>query len=127
MSKRPRSKVLLIHEDAVALHLWKQYLLSETEAIDVHSTDSVMLEEVQSIHPDLIVLGRTSTACDSHYSEGLRSYLTVHPTKVLVIMAWRHLEDLELAVQFGADDVLATPFSRKEFIYRISALLPRRE
>ncbi|MDA1054569.1 MAG: hypothetical protein O3C40_29410 [Planctomycetota bacterium] len=98
-------------------------MLSKDEAIEVYSADSVTLEEVQYIHPDLIVLGGTSTGSDDEYSEVLRGYLTARPTKVLVVMPWTQLDDLERAVQFGADDVLATPFSPKEFINRINGLL----
>jgi DNA-binding response OmpR family regulator len=123
MSTHPPKRVLLINRDVVELGRWKQYVLTKDQEVEVYSADSVTLEELQYIHPDLIVLGRTSTGSDDEYSEVLRNYLTVGPTKVLVVMAWAQLDDLERAVQFGADDVLATPFSPKEFIHRIDALL----
>lgn len=123
MSTLPTNKVLLFNRDVNELDRWEQCLLDKEGAFEVRVSTLVTLEELQQIAPDLIVFGHTPTASDDACAEVLRSYIAVRPTKLLIVMAWTRLDDLERAVQFGADDVLASPFSPTEFIHRIDALL----
>lgn len=123
MSTRPTNRLFLFNRDAGELGRWKEHLLSKEDAFEVHSATSVTREELQHVAPDLIIFGRTPTAHEDEHADVLRSYLTVRPTKLLVVMAWKQLGDLEQAVQLGADDVLAPPFGPEEFNLRIDALL----
>jgi DNA-binding response OmpR family regulator len=76
-------------------------------------------------HPDLILLDWMIPALNG--LEVLRRLRQVSPTPVLMLTARSEEADRVLGLELGADDYLTKPFSMRELVARVHALLRRVE
>lgn len=91
-----------------------------------HVSDGVAAVRMHALeHPDLVVLDWMLPKMDG--LEVLRRIRQSAPTPVLMLTARGEEADRVIGLELGADDYLTKPFSVREFIARVRALLRRAE
>jgi DNA-binding response OmpR family regulator len=116
----------LLVEDAQDLAL---VVLRELEAVGyqtLHSADGIAaLELLAGEQPDLVILDWMLPRLDG--LEVLRRLRQLAPTPVLMLTARGEETDRVVGLEVGADDYLTKPFSMRELVARVRALLRRAE
>src|SRR5258706_4715395 len=119
------TKILLV-EDASEL---AQVVLRELHASGyetAHAADGLAALEVHAREqPDLVLLDWMLPKLDG--LEVLRRLRQSAPTPVLMLTARGEETDRVVGLELGADDYLAKPFSMRELMARVRALLRRAE
>ncbi len=117
---------ILLVEDARDL---AQVVKRELEAAGysvAHAVDGIdALETHGRVHPDLVILDWMLPRLNG--LEVLRRLRQQAPTPVLMLTARAEETDRVVGLEVGADDYLTKPFSMRELIARVHALLRREE
>src|SRR5713226_1414242 len=117
---------ILLVEDTYDL---AQVIIRELEASGyhvLHASDGLTALRLHSReHPALVILDWMIPKMDG--LEVLRRVRQTAPTPVLMITARGEETDRVVGLELGADDYLTKPFSMREFIARVRALLRRAE
>jgi two-component system KDP operon response regulator KdpE len=115
---------LLIVDDEVQIRRLLRLAL-EGESYEVHEavTGQLGLSEAAGVHPDGIVLDLGLPDLDGR--EVLRRLREWSQVPVLVLTVRDGEEDKIAALDAGADDYLTKPFSRRELLARLRAVLRR--
>jgi DNA-binding response OmpR family regulator len=115
---------ILVVEDELALQETLAYNLKK-QGYDVEVTgDGISaLEKARSIHPDLILLDIMLPGMDGF--EVCRTLRQESNTPVLMLTARDDEIDRVVGLEVGADDYLTKPFSMRELIARVKAMLRR--
>jgi DNA-binding response OmpR family regulator len=122
----PPSRSILVIEDepaiaeAVALRL-----RSEGFAVDIAADGPAGVETCERLAPDLVVLDLMLPGLDG--LEVCRRIQRARPVPVLMLTARDSEDDLVVGLATGADDYLTKPFSGRELVARVRALLRRVE
>lgn len=119
------SRVLIVEDDQTLLDVLKYNLVKESYNV-VTATDGIQaLEITRSKKPDLIVLDIMLPKLDGfEVCRILRKEITV---PVLMLTAKTEEIDKVVGLELGADDYMTKPFSMREFLARIKAMLRRVE
>jgi DNA-binding response OmpR family regulator len=116
-------KILIIEDEEGIVHLLKLYLRDAgydvTAARD--GADGLALHARE--HPDLIILDIMLPAIDGF--EVCRRIRSWSKTPILMLTARGDLEDRISGLDLGADDYLVKPFSPRELLSRVRAILRR--
>ena len=124
-SQRANPRLLVVDDDRELCRLVAQYLEPEGFALSaVHTGDEGIKCAIGGNH-DLIVLDVMLP--DKKGFEVLREIRNRVRTPVLMLTAKGDEFDRVLGLELGADDYLPKPFSPRELIARISAILRRSE
>ncbi len=115
--------VLLVEDERKLRELVRSYL--ERAGISVLSTDSgaEAITVAQSASPDLIVLDLGLP--DVPGETVAREVRAVSPTPILMLTAKSSEEDRIAGLELGADDYVTKPFSPRELVLRVQAILRR--
>jgi len=117
-------KILIIEDDpGIQLSLKDEF---ESEGFDVNVADNglIGLEMIEHNHPDLIILDlmlpfmNGFQVCKKLRQEG-------NEVPILMLTVKDQEVDKVLGLEFGADDYVTKPFSLRELLARINALLRR--
>ena len=118
-------KILVIEDEEGIVHLLKLYLRDAgydvTAAYD--GADGLALHARE--HPDLVILDIMLPAIDGF--EVCRRIRSWSKTPILMLTARGDLEDRVSGLDMGADDYLVKPFSPRELLSRVRAILRRTE
>lgn len=118
------TKTILIIEDDLKIAELMQLYLEKEEFRTVHSlTGTEGLELALKIHPDLVILDRMLPEMEG--LEVLRQLRTKYSTPVLIVSAKSDEIEKVIGLEVGADDYLSKPFSPKELVARVKAILRR--
>lgn len=116
-------KILIIEDEEGIVHLLKLYLKDAgydvTAAHD--GADGLALHARE--HPDLVILDIMLPAIDGF--EVCRRIRSWSKTPILMLTARGDLEDRISGLDLGADDYLVKPFSPRELLSRVRAILRR--
>ncbi|WP_138924935.1 response regulator [Sulfitobacter sp. BSw21498] len=116
---------ILIVEDEIALaEVVRDYLLTEGMSVEMLSTGAGAVELAQAKQYDLIILDLMLPAVDGlTICRDLRKTLDVP-----IIMTTAKVEEIDrlLGLELGADDYLCKPYSPRELVARVRAVLRRR-
>jgi DNA-binding response OmpR family regulator len=116
-------KILIIEDEEGIVHLLKLYLRDAgydvTAAHD--GADGLALHARE--HPDLVILDIMLPAIDGF--EVCRRIRSWSKTPILMLTARGDLEDRISGLDLGADDYLVKPFSPRELLSRVRAILRR--
>ncbi len=116
-------KILVIEDEEGIVHLLKLYLRDAgydvTAAYD--GADGLALHARE--HPDLVILDIMLPAIDGF--EVCRRIRSWSKTPILMLTARGDLEDRVSGLDLGADDYLVKPFSPRELLSRVRAILRR--
>jgi DNA-binding response OmpR family regulator len=116
-------KILLIEDEEGIIHLINLYLKDAgyTVVIARDGADGLALHARE--HPDLIILDIMLPAIDGF--EVCRRMRTWSRTPILILTARGDEEDRINGLELGADDYLVKPFSPRELVSRVRAILRR--
>ncbi len=121
-----RGLVLIVEDEPQIAELQRRYLVSEGYGVHVESDGNAALAAVARLQPVAVVLdvglpGRDGVSvCRALRERG-------DWTPVLFVTARDDEVDRVLGLEIGADDYLTKPFSPRELVARIKAILRRSE
>jgi len=118
------TKVLIVEDDALQSELVRRYLEREGHDVTVLADGAEALAEVRRSAPDLLVLDVMLPGVDG--LEVCRTLREEHFELPILLLTARSTEnDLLLGLELGADDYLAKPYSPRELVARVRALMRR--
>lgn len=120
----PQSATILVVEDepAIATAI-AQRLTAEGWRIEVARDGLSGVEAAARLHPDLIVLDVMLPGIDG--LEVTRRVQAEQPVPILMLTARDDETDMLIGLGVGADDYMTKPFSMRELVARVKALLRR--
>jgi DNA-binding response OmpR family regulator len=116
-------KILIIEDEEGIIHLINLYLKDAgyTVVVAKDGADGLALHARE--HPDLVILDVMLPAIDGF--EVCRRVRTWSKTPILILTARGDEEDRINGLELGADDYLVKPFSPRELVSRVRAILRR--
>ena len=117
-------KILVVDDDNALREMVGIVLESEGFSVSFHDAGAGALERFNEEAPDLVLLdvmlpGKTGI-------EVCREIRAVSGTPIIMLTAKTESDDVVLGLEAGADDYVTKPFSPKELVARIKAVLRRR-
>ncbi len=116
-------RILVVDDEPPIVELVTGYLVREGWAVESAGDGIAALEAVRRIDPDVIVLDVMLPGLDG--IEVCRQLRTFSDAYVLMLTARGEEIDRIMGLTVGADDYLVKPFSPRELVARIKALLRR--
>ncbi|MEO2073825.1 MAG: response regulator transcription factor [Bacillus sp. (in: firmicutes)] len=116
-------KILLVDDERRIVEVLEAYL--EREGYEIHSADNGLdaLKKAKSINPDLIILDLMLP--DISGEEVCRLVRKESDVPILMLTAKSAEDDRINGIVMGADDYLTKPFSPREVVVRVQAILRR--
>ena len=121
----PGNKVLLVEDDRTLLDVLKYNLTKEGHNVITAGDGVEALDVARNKKPDLIVLDVMLPKLDGF--EVCRILRRETTTPILMLTAKASETDKVVGLELGADDYMTKPFSMREFLARIKAMLRRSE
>lgn len=123
MSGGAPTRVLVIDDEEPIRELVRGYLAREHYTVLTAGDGPSALETLRAEHPDVVVLDLMLPGLDG--IEVCRQLRTFSDAYVLMLTARGEEIDRIVGLSVGADDYLAKPFSPRELVARVKALLRR--
>ena len=117
------ARILLVDDETPILDLVRGYLEREGYAISTVGDGLAAVAHVRRERPDVVVLDVMLPGLDGF--EVLREIRTFSDAYVLMLTARSDEMDRIVGLSVGADDYLVKPFSPRELVARVKALLRR--
>ena len=126
LSRSPRQKVLIIEDDTDIRELIKFNLEQDGYAVEEAATGAEGLERIKRRQPDLVLLDLMLPGMPGlEICRVLRSSKETSTLPILIVTAKGTEVDKVLGLEMGADDYVVKPFSPRELIARVKAVLRR--
>jgi two-component system alkaline phosphatase synthesis response regulator PhoP len=120
------SRVLVVEDDKDIADLIVHYLQKAGHVVDAIGSGALVVPRVSSERPDLIVLDLMLPGMDGmQVCEALRHDPATASIPIIMLTARGEESDRIAGLELGADDYVTKPFSPKELVARVSALLRR--
>lgn len=116
-------RILVVDDEAPMVELVGEYLRSEGMDVAVARDGPSALEAVHDRRPDVIVLDVMLPGLDGF--EVLRQVRTFSDAYVIMLTARAEEIDRIVGLSVGADDYIVKPFSPRELVARVKAVLRR--
>src|SRR5438270_12605181 len=116
-------KILIIEDEANIAQVLRLYLEQANYTVIAASDGVAGLELHAREHPDLVFLDLMLPAMDG--MEVCRRIRSWAATPILMLTARQGEEDRIAGLELGADDYLVKPFSPRELVSRVKAILRR--
>lgn len=121
-------KVLLIEDDRDIIELLKHYLQKENFVLKDASDGLSGIKEAKAVSFDLIILDIMLPEMDGlEVCKELRNDPKTSSVPIIMLTAKTEETDKIVGLELGADDYVTKPFSPKELVARVKALLRRTE
>jgi DNA-binding response OmpR family regulator len=118
-------RILVIEDDETIAHAVAERLRSEAFVVDVASDGLEGVAHAARVRPDLVVLDLMLPGLEG--LEVCRRIQSAGPVPVLMLTARDDEADVIVGLAVGADDYLTKPFSPRELVARVRAILRRVE
>jgi DNA-binding response OmpR family regulator len=118
-----RTRVLVVDDEAPIRDLVRGYLSREGFAVETAEDGTAAVDAVRSTQPDVVVLDVMLPGIDG--IEACRRIRTFSDAYILMLTARGEEIDRIVGLTVGADDYLVKPFSPRELVARVKALLRR--
>ena len=120
------ARICIVEDDRVMRHMVGDYLEQHNMRAVAASGQQEMVRHFAASEPDLVILDRRLDDADG--LDLLREIRTRSNVPVIIMTGDRCDEiDRVVGLELGADDYLTKPFSLRELLARIRAILRRRE
>ena len=123
MTSLQRQRVLVIDDDPNVSEVVAAYLEREGCIVEVRTDGEAGLEAALADPPDLVVLDLMLPGLDG--LEVCRRIQALAPVPVVMLTAKGDETDRIIGLELGADDYVSKPFSPRELVARIKAVLRR--
>ena len=121
-------KVLIVEDETDLVKLLKYNLEKEGFRVNYATEGTVALAEARRDPPDLVILDLMLPGLDGlEVCRQLRRNDRFARTPILILSARSEEADRVVGLELGADDYVTKPFSTREVIARVRALLRRNE
>ena len=117
------SRILVVDDDANVSEVVSRYLLREGFSVEVVGDGRTALDRALADPPDLVVLDLMLPGIDG--LEVCRRLRALAPVPVIMLTARSDESDRVIGLELGADDYITKPFSPKELVARVRAVLRR--
>ena len=122
----PAQRVLVVEDEPDIAALIAYQLTREGFRVETAATGTEALGAVSREVPDLVVLDRMLPGLSGdEVLQVLKGETATKTIPVLVLTAKREQEDRIEGLELGADDYLTKPFSPRELVLRVKAILRR--
>ncbi|MCI0437762.1 MAG: response regulator transcription factor [Chloroflexi bacterium] len=118
-----RQRVLVVDDDRTISDVVARYLESEGYDVDVALDGEAALRQAEAHHPDLVVLDLMLPRVDG--LEVCRQLRTRGSVPIIMLTAKGEETDKLVGLNLGADDYMTKPFSPRELVARVKAVLRR--
>jgi two-component system, OmpR family, phosphate regulon response regulator PhoB len=120
--------VLVVDDDPTVSDVVRRYLERAGHRVTVATDGAAALDAVTRHRPDLIVLDLMLPGLDGReVCRRLRSHPGTRDIPIIMLTALGDETDRVVGLQVGADDYVTKPFSMRELLLRIKAVLRRHE
>jgi DNA-binding response OmpR family regulator len=116
-------KVLVVEDERTLRETLQYNLVRQGYAVSLAATGPEGLRQAREVHPDIILLDIMLPGIDG--LEVCRILRKEMQTPILMLTARAEEIDRVLGLELGADDYLTKPFSLRELLARVKALLRR--
>jgi len=116
-------RVLVVDDEPMVRDVLARYLTREGFAVDVAADGREALDRYVDVPPDLVLLDLMLPAIDGY--EVFRRMRQLSSTPVIMLTARGEQTDRIVGLELGADDYVAKPFSPREVVARVRAVLRR--
>jgi phosphate regulon transcriptional regulator PhoB len=121
-------KILIVEDERDLIKLLKYNLEKEGYKVSYATDGSVALAEIRRDTPDLVLLDLMLPGLDGlEICRQIRRHERYAALPVLMLTARGEEADRVVGLEIGADDYVTKPFSMRELIARVRALLRRHE
>lgn len=124
VSEKLRQKILIVDDDRKTVELVRLYLENDGYEVFFAMDGRTALSEVKKALPDLIVLDLMLPKVDG--LDVCRQIRTESNVPIIMLTARTTEEDKLLGLDIGADDYITKPFSPREVLARVRAVLRRK-
>ncbi len=118
-----RPRILVAEDDPTIAEVVARYLEHDGHDVECVADGPTALHKALTTHPDLVVLDLMLPGLDG--LEVCRRIQRQRPVPVLMLTARDSETDLLVGLAVGADDYLTKPFSPRELVARVHAILRR--
>jgi two-component system, OmpR family, alkaline phosphatase synthesis response regulator PhoP len=120
------SYILVVEDDRDIAELIRHYLVRAGHSVDVAASGAEVLPRVRVRMPDLLVLDLMLPGLHGlEVCQAVRRDPSAADLPIIVVTARAEESDRVAGLELGADDYLTKPFSPKELVARVGALLRR--
>ena len=116
-------KILVVDDDKNICELLRLYLVKEGYGVTIANDGTAALQEFDKLHPDLVLLDVMMPGIDGW--EVCRKIRQNNQTPIIMLTAKGETYDKVLGLELGADDYIVKPFSMRELLARVKAVLRR--
>ncbi|MCP5023170.1 MAG: response regulator transcription factor [bacterium] len=118
--------ILIIEDDADIVELMQYNLAKEGFQVRIARDGEAGLHEVRRHRPDLVLLDLMMPGLDGlEVCRRIRRDADLASTPIVMVTAKSEESDVVTGLELGADDYLAKPFSPRELLARVRAVLRR--
>jgi DNA-binding response OmpR family regulator len=118
-----KGRVLIVEDDPTVSEVVTRYLQRDGFAVEIVGDGRSALAAVEKAEPDIVVLDIMLPGMDG--LEVCRWLRASRPTPIIMLTALGEESDRIAGLEMGADDYLAKPFSPRELVARVNAILRR--
>lgn len=120
------SHILVVEDDRDIAELIRHYLVKAGHTVELTGSGAEVLPRVRAKMPDLLVLDLMLPGLHGlEICQALRRDPVAAGLPIIVVTARAEESDRVAGLELGADDYLTKPFSPKELVARVAALLRR--
>jgi phosphate regulon transcriptional regulator PhoB len=121
-------KILIVEDEHDVIKLLKYNLEKEGFKVNYTTDGSLAIAEIRRDEPDLVILDLMLPGLDGlEICRQIRRHERFSGMPILMLTARGEEADRVVGLEMGADDYVSKPFSMRELIARVRALLRRHE
>jgi DNA-binding response OmpR family regulator len=126
--RRPLKRILIVEDDEDIVKVIRVTLEREGLEVAARHDGASGLAEVRRLRPDLLILDLVLPKLPGlEVCKAIRADRGLRQLPILILTARREEADRVVGLELGADDYVTKPFSARELVARIRALLRRAE